>query len=159
MREEKSTNSPAHISASELIARSLDPSNLDTVVARSLRAYNDRPREKFISARTREHAYAAYMDAWRRKVERIGNLNYPEEARRQGLTGELVLDVALGPDGNVRNITLLRSSGTAVLDEAAARIVRLAAPFARFPEHIRNETDVLHITRTWRFERDSLASR
>jgi protein TonB len=95
------------------------------------------------------------MEAWRRKVERIGNLNFPEEARKAGLTGELLLDVALNADGTVRDITVLRSSGSKVLDQAATRIVHLVAPYAPFPEAIRNETEVLHIVRTWRFERGS----
>ena len=91
------------------------------------------------------------MEAWRAKVERVGNLNYPEEARRRKLAGQLVLDVALNPDGKINQITIRRSSGHKVLDDAAIRIVELAAPYAPFPEEIRAETDVLHITRTWQF--------
>ena len=124
---------------------------LTAEIERKLRAYAERPRRKWISARTREHAFAAYMDAWRRKVERIGNLNYPDEAARQGLSGSLLLEVALNPDGTVEDIALRRSSGRPVLDDAAVRIVRLAAPFARFPESIAAEVDILHIQRTWIF--------
>jgi protein TonB len=146
---------PEPVSASELITRSLDLARLSESVQESVAAYNRLPRERFISARTSQSAYAAYMEAWRAKVERIGNLNYPEQARRQGLTGDLVLDVALDPDGSVHSVTVLRSSGSHLLDEAAEHIVHLAAPFAPFPEDIRKDTDLLHITRTWRFEHGS----
>ncbi|MEJ2760202.1 MAG: energy transducer TonB [Gammaproteobacteria bacterium] len=91
------------------------------------------------------------MEAWRAKVERVGNLNYPQEAQRQGLSGSLILDVALNPDGSVKKIIVRRSSGYKVLDDAAIRIVKLASPFAPFPDDIRKETDILHITRTWQF--------
>lgn len=109
------------------------------------------PRRKFISASAREYKYAAYMEAWRAKVERVGNLNYPEEARQRGISGNLVLEVALSPDGNIHQITVRRSSGRKILDEAAIRIVELAAPYAPFPPSIRADTDLLHITRTWQF--------
>ena len=109
------------------------------------------PRRKFISASSREYKYAAYMEAWRAKVERVGNLNYPEEARQRGISGNLVLDVALTPDGDIHQITVRRSSGHKILDEAAIRIVELAAPYAPFPPSIRADTDLLHITRTWQF--------
>ena len=139
------------IDAAELIRRSHDIASMDVELGQSLQAYARLPRRKFISASTREHSYAAYMEAWRRKVERIGNLNFPEQARAQGLSGSLVLEVALLPDGRVASVEILRSSGYPVLDEAAKRIVYLAAPYAPFPESIRKETDVLHITRTWKF--------
>ncbi len=94
---------------------------------------------------------AAYEQAWQNKVERIGNLNYPEVARKRRLSGTLKLSVSLKADGSLLNVSIRRSSGHAELDEAAANIVRLAAPYARFPEEIRAETDVLVITRTWQF--------
>ena len=95
----------------------------------------------------REHLAARGID----RVERVGNLNYPDAARREGITGKLLLDVALNPDGTVRNITVLRPSGHSLLDEAAIRIVSLAGPYAPFPPEIRKNADVLHITRTWEF--------
>jgi protein TonB len=110
-----------------------------------------RPRRKFISATTKEYKYAAYMEAWRSKVERVGNINYPEQARKQGLSGSLILDVALNPDGSINEITIRRSSGKKILDDAAIRIVELAAPYGAFPQHIKDETDILHIMRTWQF--------
>ncbi len=113
--------------------------------------FPERPRRRFVSANTREHLYASYMRAWVAKVERVGNLNYPEQARRMNLEGSLVLSVDVLPDGSVDQIRVLRSSGYDVLDEAAVRIVRLSSPFAPLSEEIRAEVDILTITRTWQF--------
>ncbi len=131
---------------------------LNAEISRFWQEYQQRPKRKFLNARTREYKYAAYMDAWRAKIERIGNLNYPEEARRRRISGNLVLDVALNPDGSVRTVAVRRSSGHKLLDDAAIRIVELAAPFAPFPSAIRAETDILHITRTWKFNKTTLSS-
>jgi protein TonB len=138
-------------SASELMTNSLKMAALSSEVQRKLETRAKRPKRTFISASTRQYKYAAYMEAWRAKVERVGNLNYPEEARRRKISGQLVLDVALNPDGKINQITIRSSSGHKVLDDAAIRIVELAAPYAPFPDAIRAETDVLHITRTWQF--------
>ncbi|MGM0553256.1 MAG: energy transducer TonB [Pseudomonadota bacterium] len=97
---------------------------------------------------------AAYLQAWINKVERLGNLNYPDEARRRGLSGTLVLSVRLNPEGELLNIEVARSSGEPVLDQAAIRIVELAAPYAPFTGAMREEYDELVITRTWAFRRD-----
>jgi protein TonB len=112
------------------------------------------PRRKWISANTREYEYAAYMRAWVAKVERVGNLNYPEEVRRKKLVGDLVMTVGINRDGSVESIDITRSSGMPELDQAARRIVRLAAPYSPLPDNIKKSVDVLHITRTWRFSRD-----
>ncbi|MGH8119663.1 MAG: TonB family protein [Gammaproteobacteria bacterium] len=137
--------------AATLLANSFKIASLNAEVRRKLEAQSQRPRRKFISASTKEYKYAAYMEAWRVKVERVGNLNYPDEARKNRLTGSLILDVALNMDGSVNQITVRRSSGSKILDDAAVRIVELSSPFAPFPEQIRSETDILHITRTWQF--------
>lgn len=139
------------IDAAALVRRSLEMASLSAEVDQRLNAYAKRPRKKWISARTREHKYAAYMDAWRTKVERVGNLNYPYKARRNHLSGDLRLDVALKSDGSVDRITVSKPSGHKILDDAAVRIVQLAAPYAPFPKAIREETDILYIQRTWRF--------
>jgi len=110
-----------------------------------------RPRRKFITANTREHLYASYMRAWVAKVERVGNMNYPERARQRNLEGSLVLSVDVLADGSIEHVRVMRSSGYDLLDEAAVRIVRLAAPYAALPPDVRQETDVLTITRTWQF--------
>lgn len=157
--DEAASVAPAETpSAAELITHSMQIDTLSAALNESRAIYAKRPRQKFISAATREYKYASYMEAWRRKVETIGNLNYPDEARRQNLSGSLILDVALNANGTINNITLRRSSGHRVLDDAAIAIVRLAAPFAEFPDNIRKETDVLHITRTWQFLRGNRLS-
>jgi len=142
---------PPTINASRLVSRSLAMASLSAEVNRKLSAYAERPRQKWISARTREVKYAAYMEAWHSKVERIGNLNYPDEARRRGLSGKLILNVAIKADGTLQSVRVRRSSGQRVLDDAALRIVKLAAPYAPFPASFKDEIDVLHIERTWRF--------
>jgi protein TonB len=119
-------------------------------------AYAQMPREKYISANTREYRYASYEDSWRQKVERIGNLNYPDEAKTNKLSGTLLLDVAINPDGSLKSVRIDRSSGHRALDNGAIRIVRMASPFAPLPPEIRKEVDVLHILRVWQFQDDSL---
>ncbi len=113
-------------------------------------AYARRPHRKFISADTRAYAYAAYMAAWVARIERIGNLNYPEVARRERLHGELILTVCITRDGAVCGVDVLKSSGVPLLDRAAARIVRMAAPFPPLPQND-GPLDQLFITRTWQF--------
>ena len=115
-------------------------------------AYAKRPRRYTISsASTRKSQDALYLDSWRRRIEAVGNLNYPEEARRNQIYGSLRMLVALNPNGTVQDIQILQSSGSNILDQAAVQIVNLAAPFQPFPEAMREEADILEIIRTWRF--------
>ena len=116
---------------------------------------SDISRHTFISSSTRESRYAAYVEAWRNRVETVGNLHYPELARQHKLSGQLLMDVAIDPDGLVRSIRVLRSSGVKILDEAAIHITALAAPFEPLPNEVRRDTDVLHITRTWHFQENA----
>ncbi|WP_295577414.1 energy transducer TonB [uncultured Lamprocystis sp.] len=116
-------------------------------------AYASRQRHKSISASTREYRYANYLAAWARKVEQIGNLNYPQAAKDRRLHGSLILHVGVRADGTVEKIRIVRSSGHELLDQAAIKIVQLAAPYAPFPPDIAAETDVLDIIRTWQFLR------
>jgi protein TonB len=113
--------------------------------------YAKRPKVKYLTASTREYAYAAYMRGWSDRVERVGNLNYPEEARRRGLHGDVLLTVVLNLDGSIKSIEVIQSSGEKILDAAAERIVRLAAPFPPAPRSA-ERIDELNITRTWRFQ-------
>jgi protein TonB len=138
-------------SARELVNRSMEMLTLNQQINQTLQAYSKTPKSKFISARTKEYKYASYMRDWVAKVERVGELNYPDAARRQNLSGKLIVQVAVYPDGSVREITIRKPSGHKILDDAAVRIVKLAAPFAPFPDSIKNETDMLYITRTWVF--------
>jgi protein TonB len=115
-------------------------------------AYAKRPRRYTISsAATQKSHDALYLDTWRRRIEAVGNINYPSEARRQQIYGSLRMLVALLPTGEVDEIQILQSSEYSILDQAATEIVKLAAPFQPFPEAMRAEADILEIIRTWRF--------
>jgi protein TonB len=115
-------------------------------------AYAKRPRKYTISSASTQKSHdALYLDNWRRRIEAVGNINYPAEARRRQLYGSLRMLVALLPDGAVDDIQILQSSGHSILDQAAIEIVKLAAPFEPFPEAMREEADILEIIRTWRF--------
>lgn len=140
----------AEISGRDLTDAARALLRLEAEIHRSIDEYNQRPKRKFIGARVEEYRFAQYVEDWRQKVERVGNLNYPAEARGK-LYGSLILTVAIKSDGSLERVELNRSSGHQVLDEAAQRIVRLAAPFAAFPENIRRDTDIIEITRTWTF--------
>ena len=137
-------------SSRQLIEQSLEMARLSAELERQKQAYAKRPKRKFVSASTQEYEFAAYMRGWVARVERIGNLNYPDDARRRNLQGQLVMTVAIRRDGTVESIDVVQPSGHAVLDEAAIRTVRLAEPFGPLPE-TRERVDVLHITRTWQF--------
>ena len=146
---------PAVTAAQILASRNTEIAELTARIHHNSVTYANRQRRKAISASTREYKYANYLEAWRRKVERVGNLNYPEEAKRHKMYGTLILHVAVRADGSIEGIRVLRTSGFDVLDEAAIKIVQLSAPFAPFPPDIRSETDVLDITRTWQFLRSN----
>ena len=113
-------------------------------------AYAKRPKRKFVSASTKEYAYAAYMRQWVDRVQRVGNLNYPDEARRRRIGGLLVISVAIRRDGSVEKTVIVESSHIPMLDDAALRIVRLSEPFAPLPK-ANDDVDILHVTRTWQF--------
>ncbi len=148
----ETTASRPLVSAGQLLAsRNQEIAQLTARIEDGARDYAMQPRRRAISASTREYKYAHYLEAWRRKVERIGNLNYPEDAKRLGLHGSLILQVAVRADGTVASVRVVHSSGFEVLDKAAVRIVKLAAPYAPFPPDISAETDILDITRTWQF--------
>ncbi len=112
-------------------------------------------RTKYLNSSTREFVPATYMRQWINRVERIGNLNYPDQARREKLSGTLILDVVINADGELVKADLRQSSGHQILDDAAKRIVQLAAPYSPFPPKLRQQADVIHITRSWEFLNDS----
>jgi protein TonB len=138
------------VAGRDMADRSLAMLTLQAQIARQMQAYQERPRKRFIGANTREYRFAQYEEDWRAKIERVGTINYPAEARGK-LYGTLRLTVTIRPDGSVEAIDLDRTSGLKVLDQAAFRIVQMAAPFAVFPDSIRKDTDLLVITRTWFF--------
>jgi protein TonB len=137
----------------DLMLRSLDIARLRAQIDQDHDDYQKRPKRKFVGARTKEYRFARYVEDWRIKVERIGNLNYPEAARKGKLYGNLQLTVSIRADGGLESIEIHRSSGEKILDQAAVNIVKLAGQngFAPFPPDIRQDTDILHITRTWVF--------
>jgi protein TonB len=139
--------------ARDLIERSLEIQRLEAQIQRNLQAYQERPRRVFIGARTQEYRFAHYIDVWRQKVERIGTLNYPQEARARKIYASLRITVAIKANGEVEDVEINKSSGYRFIDDAAKRIVRMAAPFEPFPADIRRDADILHITRTWNFTR------
>ncbi|WP_394004026.1 energy transducer TonB [Luteimonas sp. WGS1318] len=134
----------------EKIERDLAMARLAAEIHLRSERYARRPKRKFVSASTQEYAYAAYLRQWVDRVERVGNLNYPDEARRRQLAGELVISVAIRRDGSVERADIIRSSGTPLLDDAALNIARLAEPYPPLPTTEEN-VDVLHVTRTWNF--------
>lgn len=151
--ETETENQPITADATELLQRSLDIARLRAQVDQDHDDYQKRPKRKFVGARTKEYRFARYVEDWRIKVERIGNLNYPEAARKGKLYGNLQLTVSIRADGSLEAIEINRSSGEKILDQAAINIVKLSGQngFAPFPPDISQDTDVLHITRTWVF--------
>ncbi|MFV8825215.1 energy transducer TonB [Thauera sp. WH-2] len=138
------------LSGLDLLDSAAAVARLEAQIDRDLQELAKRPRRKFIGARAKEYRFAQYVEDWRQKVERVGTLNYPEAARGR-LYGSLLLSVSIRADGTVDKVSVQRSSGHTLLDEAAVRIVRMAAPYAPFPPDIRKEFDIIEITRTWTF--------
>ena len=150
MRPERAEDPTPVLSGRDLADLSLAAIRLQAQIDRQLDEYAKRPRRKFIGSRAAEDRFAFYEDAWRVKVERVGTINFPAEARGK-LYGNLRLTVFIAADGSVVDIKLDRSSGLKALDSAAFKIVRMSAPFAAFPPDIRREYDQIVITRTWFF--------
>lgn len=127
-------------------------------IAKQVSDYQKRPRKHHFMPSTSEYRYARYVEDWRARVEKIGNENYPSEARGK-VYGSLRMTVAVRKDGSLVEAAVDKSSGSSVLDRAARRIVNMAAPFPPFPPDIARDTDVLEITRTWVFTNDQLSTR
>ena len=131
----------------DLKKRNLEQDATDQLKTRGL-------RKRQISAAVKQSPTdAAYLETWRRKVEEIGNLHYPEQAKRQGIYGNLKLKVAIDKSGDLVSVEIIESSGQDVLDQAALQIIRLAAPFEPLPDSIRQTTDILEIVREWDFHK------
>lgn len=136
-----------------LLERSLEIASLEAKLDQQRQTLSKRPRTRRLTATSTRASYDAfYMNQWLRKIEQVGNINYPVEAKQQNLSGQLRLLVAVRADGTVHEVKVLDSSGHRILDDAAKRIVRLAAPFAPFPDDMRKKTDILEIIRTWQFQ-------
>ena len=141
------------VNGAELMQRSLAIARLEAQISKDWNAYQERPRRKFVGARTQEYRFARYIEDWRQRIERIGELNYPQAARDQRIYGSLTATVSIRADGSLERVQIDRSSGNKVLDDATVQIVKLAAPYAALPPDIARDTDVLHISRTWTFTR------
>ncbi len=139
--------------ASQLEQQAREMVQLQARISQQWDEYQKRPKRAFVGANVREYAFARYVEDWVAKVERVGNVNYPEVARRQGIYGSLKLTVSIYADGRIEAVEIDRSSGSKILDTAAIKIVELAAPFAAFPDDMRKKADILSITRTWTFTR------
>ena len=138
------------VSGQNLATKALAIARMDAQISHQLDEYNKRPKKEFVGARAREYRFAQYVEDWRLKVERIGNLNYPDDARGR-VYGSLVLNVSIKADGSLDAVEVQRSSGYPILDRAAERIVKMASPYASFPANIKRDTDIIIITRTWTF--------
>lgn len=143
------------LSARELMFQTRNEiASLQQQLDNAAKSLSKRPKKRRVSASTKEYSAAAYMKSWEMKIERIGNMNYPQAAKREGLNGSLMLSVDINPDGSVPpdGIVVSRSSGHKVLDDAAVKIVRLGAPYAAIPDDVLQDNDMLTIIRTWKFE-------
>ena len=134
----------------EKIDRDIEMARLAAEIQLRSQQYAKRPKRKFVSASTKEYAWAQYLRSWVDRVERVGNLNYPDEARRRRIGGLVVISVAVRRDGSVESTQIIQSSHVPMLDNAALRIVKLSEPFAPLPK-TQDDPDVLHVTRTWQF--------
>lgn len=139
----------------DLAQKSLEIARIEAQIDNDMDAYQKIPKETDVSPSTREYRFARYVEDWRIKVERIGSLNFPDEAKRRQIFGSLLLNVCIRPDGSLDRIEIVRPSGHRILDDAAIRIAKLAAPYAPLPKDIRKDTDILCIYRTWMFTRSN----
>jgi protein TonB len=143
---------PAKLNSMDLLAHGIQIARLDTASKQQI----GNARKKYINPNAMTSLEGFYLENWRRKVERVGTLNFPEAARKLNLTTGPTLDVAIRADGSLHSITLIHSSGHQTLDKAALQIVKLAAPYAPFPKALQHQFDILHIVRKWKFEQGRL---
>ena len=141
------------LNAAQLFERSQQIAKLSAEINKLKEASQQTPKRTYVSgANAKKYRFASYMDAWRTKVERIGNLNYPAIVTRKKITGSLLLIVGINPDGSIHSARISRSSGYKELDRAALRIVNMAAPYPPLTKAILKDTDILYIPRIWRFQ-------
>lgn len=144
------------LTAAQLFERSQQIAKLSAEINKLKEASQQTPKRTYVSgANAKKYRFASYMDAWRTKVERIGNMNYPAIVTRKKITGSLLLIVGINPDGSIHSARITRSSGYKELDRAALRIVNMAAPYPPLTKEILKDTDILYIPRVWRFQNGS----
>ncbi|SFF85203.1 energy transducer TonB [Neptunomonas qingdaonensis] len=155
-KTESAPSQPKAGHSTSLLAKSLEIANLQAQIKMQQEQFAQRPKtRRLTSVSTTMHEDAIYLDNWRRRIEMVGNMNYPEEARRQKIYGTLRVLVAIYPDGGLKSVEITQSSGSKTLDDAAIRIVKLASPFQPFSVEMRKSTDVLEIIRSWKFEKNT----
>jgi len=115
---------------------------------------NEKIRIKNISAKSPEYVYRLYFEAWKKKVERMGAMNYPDAAKIKNRFSNLIMKVIINSNGSIYDISIIKSSGKAKLDEAAIDIVRNGSPYAPFSDQMKKEVDQVSITRIWKFTED-----
>lgn len=131
--------------------RQLEKERLIAKLNQRWQDYQKRPRRTYLSPTTKQHKAAKYLNDWRKKVEFVGNANYPQQAKTKGLSGSLIIDVAINQNGTINAIKILTPSDHKLLNDAAIRFVRDAAPFDIFPEDLKKTSDIIHITRAFHF--------
>ena len=155
---EKKENHQKGISP-EVDRLSQEIASLEAELEDEAKTFADQPRVRRLNASSaRQSVDAAYLLDWRRRLEAVGNQYYPQASVRYGIYGELRMLVVIRQDGSLEDIQVLSSSGYAVLDEAAIKIVRMAAPYSPFPAELKATTDKLEIVRTWHFQENQLSS-
>ena len=148
---QKASGTPDPVSTSDLMQKSIEIQRLEAQISKEYDSYQQRPKRKYVGGRTQEYRFAPYVDSWRQKIERVGNLNYPGLARARGIHGAVQVTVAIKANGEVEDIEIHSTRADKILKDAVRRIVTLSTPFDRFPDSFKRDTDVLHITRTWIF--------
>ena len=131
--------------------RKLERERLIAKINQSIEDYNKRPNKEYLSPTTAQHEAAKYLDDWRKKVEIVGNADYPLQAKARSLAGTLILTVEINRNGTIHSIQVNNPSPHKILNDSAVRFVRDASPFASFPDEIDANTDVLVITRAFHF--------
>jgi len=138
------------ISKNETLTKNQKLAKLENNISDRIEAYAKRPKSKYISASTKSFEFANYMQTWVKKIERVSNLNYPEEARKRGFVGTLIMTVGINAEGTIKDIKIIKSTGFKSIDDAAEHLVQLSGPFEAIPKN-KGQIDILYITRTWQF--------
>ena len=112
-----------------------------------------KPRQLIVSANTRESRIATYLDGWKRRVERVGTMNFPALDKLQR---NPILSVSISASGDLEEVIIVTSSGSGELDMAAVNILRMAAPFEAFPDFMGSDYDSLKFSYEWRFSGSSV---
>lgn len=147
-------DTPSKINLSEAMAAAVEMDKLDAQIAKQFEAYQKRPKRKELGGRTQEYRFAMYEEVCRQKIEKFGNLNYPEAMRDKNSFGKVMFSIDIKADGSIEKISIMKSSGNKIFDQAAINILRLAAPYPEFPPDIRKDYDIIGITRTMIFTRE-----